>query len=95
MNLYKLSQNARRDWDTYDSCVVAAESEEDACTIHPSGDGDYINFRPHEWDNGGIQPQPWSLGDWADNPREVRAVLIGEATEGTARGVIIASFNAG
>ena len=36
MKLYLISQSMRCDYDTYDSAVVAAESESDARTIHPS-----------------------------------------------------------
>jgi hypothetical protein len=35
MNLYLLSQDANNDYDTYDSVVVAAESEEEALEIRP------------------------------------------------------------
>ena len=38
MNLYRISQTVNRDWNTYDSAVVAAETENDARNIHPSGD---------------------------------------------------------
>lgn len=33
MNLYLLKQEINTGYDTYDSCVVAAESEEDARVI--------------------------------------------------------------
>jgi hypothetical protein len=36
MNLYLLTQNVNNDYDTYDSCIVCAESEEDAKTITPN-----------------------------------------------------------
>lgn len=35
MNLYLLSQNEYTGYDTFDAVVVAAESEDDARTIHP------------------------------------------------------------
>jgi hypothetical protein len=37
LKLYKLSQNANNWFDTYDSCIVAAESAEEAVQINPSG----------------------------------------------------------
>lgn len=37
MNLYRISQSDNSDYDTYDSAVVAAPSEEEARKIHPSG----------------------------------------------------------
>ena len=35
MNLYLLSQTDNNGYDTYDSCVVAAESEREAAKIAP------------------------------------------------------------
>ena len=39
MNLYLLSQTENDGWDTYNSVVVAAESEEIARHINPSSGG--------------------------------------------------------
>jgi hypothetical protein len=36
MNIYLIWQNEVRGYDTYDSAVVVAESEEEAKEIHPS-----------------------------------------------------------
>jgi len=36
--IYVLSQNQNRGYDTYDSCIVVATSEEEARTINPNGD---------------------------------------------------------
>lgn len=35
MNLYLISQDANYNWNTYNSAVVAAESEQDAINIGP------------------------------------------------------------
>jgi len=37
MKLFHISQTENNDWDTYDSAVVAAFSEEDARNITPNG----------------------------------------------------------
>lgn len=37
MNLYLISQEENDDWDTYDMCVVCAETEEEAKAMHPDG----------------------------------------------------------
>ena len=37
MNIYKLSQTINDDYETFDSCVVIAENEEEAIKIHPNG----------------------------------------------------------
>lgn len=36
MNIYLIWQTVNRGYDTYDSVVVCAESEEDAKTIYPT-----------------------------------------------------------
>lgn len=79
MNLYRIEQDTNHDYDTYDSAVVAAESEEAARNIHPGG----------RWPEAG-----YSNLDWTD-PVNVRVTFIGTAKEGTEAGVICASFNAG
>jgi hypothetical protein len=81
MKIYILSQNQYSSYDTYDSCVVCAESEEDAKTIHPE-DCD-INIKDH-----------W-MHVWADSVENVRCEEIGIANDKQKRGVICASFNAG
>jgi len=83
MNLYLLTQNEVGGYDTYDSCVVAAETEEEAKKIHPS---DYVRNNAYDWGKDGT---------WASSPESVSADLIGIAAEGTETGVILASFNAG
>lgn len=80
MKLYKISQTENQSYDTFDSAIVAAESENEAKNIHPSGDNDYWKDRYNTWCNEAIS---------------VSAEYIGEACEGTELGVILASFNAG
>ncbi len=85
MNLYLLSQSEKRGYDTYDSCVVAAKSEEEARKIHPSGDDEYFVRSAREN----------CYGSWAAKPEGVTVELIGKAVKGTESGVICSSFNAG
>jgi hypothetical protein len=95
MNLYKIFQNVNEDWDTYDSAVVAAKSEEEARLIHPDDD--------HKWDtdrkewymvaSGGGRIY-YNSGSWVTLD-SVGVELIGKAVKGTPSGVIVASFNAG
>jgi len=79
MNLYVISQSEERDWDTYDSAVVAAENEDSARRIHP----------------GGYSEDDWSSRSWAHSPENVTVRLIGVAEPGVEPGVVVASFNAG
>ena len=86
MKLWRISQSDnRRQYGVYDSAVVAAETEEDAKTIHPIEE---LNFSV---DDVGV----WASLTWVDSSKYVTAEYIGEAAEGTERGVIVASFNAG
>lgn len=41
MNLYLITQNVNTGYDTTDSIVVAAESEQDAATVKPVGTENY------------------------------------------------------
>lgn len=83
MNLYLISQDANTGYDTYDSAVVCAETEEEARLIHPS-------FYGENWN--GIEEG--SFGTWT-NSINVKVALIGKAVEGITKRVILSSFNAG
>lgn len=80
MKLYLISQDVNNDWDTYDSAVVAAETEEQARVMHPGG--------------GTINPNS-QFSSWATNPDDVLVEYIGDAASGTKSGIICASFTAG
>lgn len=81
MNLYLLTQSKCRGYDTYDSCVVAAESEDKAVLMHPDG--------------GLITNRNYYSAVWPKDSSHVEATLIGKAIKGTTAQVILASFNAG
>lgn len=88
MNLYRLSQSTVRGYDTYDSCVVAAESEDAARRIHPS----------YYTGNAGPDADcfPRRCGTWCHMVDDVNVELIGTAVDGTEEDyVICSSFNAG
>lgn len=103
MNIYKISQNINNGWDTYDSAIVCAESEEDARKIHPS------KYVTHERD--GIWYGTFSGGKdigkeyehencgstWVRNTNldKIKVEFIGKANENIKRGLILGSFNAG
>jgi len=78
--IYLITQDVVCGYDTYDSAVVVAESEEDARTIHPEG-----GHTASEGSGG----HTWCL------QKDVEVQRIGVACEGEGRGVICASFNAG
>lgn len=88
MYLYRLSQSVSRGYDTYDSCVVAACSEDEARLIHPS---DYVE--PGDLDRDCF---PRYSDTWAQHPSDVCVTLIGIAADGIEAGeVLCSSFNAG
>lgn len=91
MKLYLLKQDINNDYDTFDSCVVSAESPEDAITIHPWGLLD-LDLRDGVWyANVGIH----NYHGWVDakNIDKIEVEYLGETEK--ERGVILASFNAG
>jgi len=85
MFLFLLSQMYNSGYDTFDSCIVAAESEEQAILIHPYGNvAKSIEDIGHNWDY-----HSWAL------PQHIKVQKIGIALKGQQEGVILASFNAG
>ncbi len=99
MKLYLISQDINSGYDSYDSAVVSAESEEDARKIHP----DYPDFVTH------VKGNKW-MGTYSENGEEydmdnernwipykdiskIEVEYLG--TTNQKRGVILASFNAG
>jgi hypothetical protein len=94
MNLYKLTALTRRDYDTWDSCVVMAESDRIARTIHP-GDYRWIDNCWYRIKTNGSLEQVSGLFDkdcgWVNDPHdpeELKCELIGVATE-----ELVASLN--
>lgn len=81
--LWLLTQSSNRGYDTYDSCIVAADTAEDAVLIHPS---EYVRE----------SNKPWGRhSGWATTPSDVHAEKIG-VTKAERRGtMILSSFNAG
>jgi hypothetical protein len=79
MKLWIISQTVNNNYDTYDSAVVAAETEEEARNILPSGGN---------WD------EARRYGGWASKPSEVTVEYLG-TTDRDISGVILSSFNAG
>lgn len=81
MNLYLIEQSQNNDYDTFDSAVVAARTEEEARNIIPKHEEYHCDSR-------------W--GDtWASGPEYVTATLIGTTRKYKAGQQICASFNAG
>lgn len=85
MNLYKISQDKNDNYDSYDSFIAAAESEEEARRIHPSP-----NTKGEWWNS-----TAYDYGDWVRDLECITVELIGEAKPNTIKGVILSSFNAG
>jgi len=79
LNLYLISQDEESGYDTYDSAVVCAANKDEAIKIHPGGKW---SDNKHDY-------------IWASSPSNVQAKLIGVASKSMAKGVVLASFNAG
>ncbi len=84
MKLYHISQNQNNEYDTFSDLVVAAESEEEAKSIHPG----QAPWRENPWQEG--------TSYWCKSPDQVKAEYIGEAASHIKKGSIIcSSFHAG
>lgn len=86
LKLYLLTQDTLNGYDVYDGAVVCAKDEDDARTIHPSGC--VVNHSDCCGD------MCLCYDDWPE-PHLISVRLIGVAVNGTKRGLICASFNAG
>jgi hypothetical protein len=84
MKLWLLTQSVARGYDTYDSCVVVADTEEQAKDMHP--------YKSKDIDL--LSTMGYHSHDWAESAEQVSATYLGEAEDGTRR-VVCASFNAG
>lgn len=92
LNLYLLTQDKNNGYDAYDSCVVAADSPEEAALIDPRGN--IYASDPHSTLNGWSKGTFRSHSTWVESPADVKVKLVGTAVEGV-HGVVCASFNAG
>lgn len=85
MNLYLITQDSNTDYGAYEFAVVAAETEEEAKTIHPYDenisvlDGQFIG--------------EYGLDTWAEFVDQVRAEYLGIAKEGTKKRIIALGLN--
>lgn len=102
MKLWLIEQDECTGYDTYDSAVVAAETEDQARKTHPASKvfEDGMDYR---WSD---EAKMWvghrkdgstydaGRGEWS-TPAYVSARLIGEAIGVPRAGAICSSFNAG
>jgi hypothetical protein len=79
MNIYRITQDEHRGYDTYDSAIVVAESENEAKKITPDGNSFRANFS----------------SVWATKPENVTVELVGTTDLFPTGTVLCASFNAG
>lgn len=79
LNLYLLKQTENDEYDTYDSAVVVAETEDEARLIHPNPSRRRTSFGSKTW----------------VDPEKVEVILLGEAIGSLKRGVVCSSYNAG
>jgi hypothetical protein len=98
MNIYLVSQDENKDYDTFDAMVVVAENEEEARNIHPRES--YITFNenahtPAEAKAKFLEDWEYGKDSWVDSPSKVTVQHLGKANTGCNKGIILASFNAG
>jgi len=81
LSVWLIKKDVNYNWDTYDSAVVIALTEDDARFIHPDGRAD--------WDGLCGDYDSWCDAD------DVQVTLVGTALEGSKAGVVCASYKAG
>ena len=81
MQLFLISQDQNKGYDTYDSAVVAAPDEETAKQMYP-GSGKPMR----DWKE--------NYSSWCNGPEHVTVRYLGEAVD-VEQGVVCSSFNAG
>lgn len=93
MKLYKITQSDNNGYDTYDSAIVCANSEDEARIINPGG---YYKYHDNDWYfQYADGTERLSIdGTWT-HPSKVTVELIGNAKKGLESGIILSSFNAG
>ena len=82
MKLWILRNVTVREYDTYNSCIVAAKTEDDAREIHPST---FCSFEPKD---------SWRNRSWCKQPEDVIVEYLGK-TDRKISGIVLASFDAG
>ena len=87
MNLYKIWQDVNNNYDSYDSAVVVAPSEEVARTIHPNGWDAFTGSHGNDFASYNY--------DWAFTLEQVKVKYLGKADPLLNAGVVVASYNAG
>ena len=81
MKLFKVSQNINNNYDTFDSFVIACNSEDEARATDPYGECNTIK-------------QDDTFASWVSADKVI-VEYLGEAHNGLVKGIIVASFNAG
>lgn len=81
MKIYLLNQDTNNGYNSYDSLVVCAENEDEARQITPYA---------FEFVDGICKGSLWA---W--RIEDVKVKYLGEAKEGSGKGIILGSFNAG
>lgn len=93
MNIYLVGQDENIGYDTYDSFVCYAESEDEARVMSPS---EHYIWKHDTWNfqyfDGSYESSRFNA--WC-HPNYVEVELIGVTNEDVESGVILASFNAG
>ena len=96
MKLWRISQDKNNGWDTYDSAVVAAETEEEARGIYPDNwDNNEKRWNGSKWlwylEDGRVLD--YGSSSWT-SPDNVSVEFLADNYEGP-KGTVLASFNAG
>lgn len=93
LKLYRITQNEKTGYDTFDSAIVCAEDENAAKKIHPAEGMDAFSGFPSKEE----EPDVWTRNPWCwcSHPDAVKVSYLGIAAGALPKGAILASYNAG
>jgi len=80
MNIYLISQEVNRYYDTYDAAIVAAKDKKSARQLNPA------TGKP-------MTEEDWSMGLWCSGVGQVTVKYLGKAKQGTKQSLLLSSFN--
>lgn len=98
MKLYKLTQKENRNYDTFDSAIVAATDEKSAKRINPRSSHIFWCDKNNSWATKNQYKELVFIENdtcWANKMKNIKVQYLGEASPEIEQGIVLVSFNAG
>ena len=100
LKIYSIEQNVNDGWDTYSDAVVIAENDKEAKRIHPANDSVFYDEKKKQfWNFYHNSKKTYLYEDnyagWTNDLTKIKVEYLGDAKEGSKKGIVCASFYAG